>query len=57
MPCNETPRPISIVDKVAATMLDEWARAEGDMPNISYIATFVDMARRVIEDFEVKERG
>lgn len=56
MPCNES-LPSTLVDKVAASMLQAWEDVEGKPINVSYIATVADMARAVIRDFEVKERG
>lgn len=44
-------RPETIVDQVAKVMLAEWARVEGKGVNISYVATFADMARAVVREF------
>lgn len=53
------------IDRVATLLIDEWCRAEkiarhdaplsaGDRLNISYVATFADMARVVIADRRVR---
>jgi len=42
------------IDRVARLLMETWAKAEPDHPvtkyPVSYIATFVDMARVVVED-------
>lgn len=38
------------VDRVARLLIAEWERVEGSPVNVSYIATFSDMARVVIAD-------
>jgi hypothetical protein len=38
------------VDRVARLLIAEWERVEQRLVNVSYIATFVDMARAVIAD-------
>lgn len=40
------------VGRVARVLMDAWARAEGKPVTPSYIATFADMARAVVEDRE-----
>lgn len=57
MPLNEVSGEPTLLDKVATSLLEEWEVWEGNKVNPSYVATFVDMAKRVIRDFEVKERG
>ena len=42
------------IDRIAKLLIDAWAKAEPDhrvtLYPTSYIATFVDMARAVVED-------
>src|SRR3954471_13662019 len=38
------------IDRVARILIAEWERVEGTPVNVSYLATFVDMARAVIAD-------
>lgn len=38
------------IDRLARLLVDAWVRAEGSVPNVSYIATFVDMARAIHRD-------
>jgi hypothetical protein len=42
------------IDRIAKILIDAWARAEPDhgvtLHPVSYAATFVDMARAVVED-------
>jgi hypothetical protein len=40
----------SEVDRVARLLIVEWERVEGKPVNVSYVSTFVDMARIVIAD-------
>lgn len=50
-PRRGTPSPERAeVDRVARILLAEWERVEGKQVNVSYIATFADMARAVIAD-------
>lgn len=49
------------IDRVAGILMDAWAKAEPDhgvtkYPT-SYIATFADMARAVVEDRERQSRA
>lgn len=37
------------VDKLAAVLIHAWEKAEGKEVNASYVATFADMARAVVE--------
>ena len=37
------------LDDYAKTLMDAWEKAEGTPLSVSYIATFVDMAKVVIE--------
>jgi len=46
----------NLIDKVAIAMIDEWEKKENTTVNVSYVATYADMARRVIKDFDVKEK-
>lgn len=38
------------LDRVARLLMDAWERAEGTPVGMSYVATFVDLARAVIAD-------
>lgn len=44
--------PVSEVDRVARLLIAAWERAEGKQVNVSYVATFVDMAKVVVADRE-----
>lgn len=37
-------------DRIARVLMAEWERAEGKPVNPSYVATFADMARAVLDD-------
>lgn len=49
------------INRVAKILMDAWARAEPEHNvtkyPVSYIATFADMARAVVEDRELLECG
>lgn len=49
-PPNPGPVPRGEVDRVARLLMTEWERAERKAINVSYIATFVDLARVVSDD-------
>lgn len=40
--------PSNEIDRVAKLLIAEWERVEGKPVNVSYIATFADMARVVV---------
>lgn len=40
----------SEVNRLARVMMTAWEKAEGKPVNVSYVATFVDMARAVVSD-------
>lgn len=37
------------VDEIARVLLGAWEKAEGKPVNVSYVATFADMARAIVE--------
>lgn len=53
MPLGESRRPVSdeelLVIKICEIMMEAWEKAEGEKVNISYIATFVDMAKALVD--------
>ena len=54
MSCRSKHPQAEEIDRVARLLMDAWANAEPNHPvtkfPVSYIATFVDMARSVVED-------
>lgn len=43
---------MSEVDRIAKMLIAEWERVEGEKVNVSYVATFVDMARVVVKEID-----
>lgn len=47
------------IDRIAKLLMDAWAKAEPDhnvtKHPVSYVATFVDMARAIVEDRLARE--
>lgn len=54
MSCRSKHPQADEIDRVARLLMDVWAKAEPAHPvtkyPVSYIATFVDMARAIVED-------
>lgn len=46
--------PVSEVDRVARLLIAAWERAEGVTVSPSYVASFVEMAKVVVADTEVR---
>ena len=47
--CRRTPE-IDELNRIARLLISEWERVERKPVNVSYVATFVDLARAVIAD-------
>lgn len=58
MSCRSKHPQADEIDRMARLLMDAWSKAESSHPvtkfPMSYIATFVDMARAVVEDREIR---
>ena len=43
-------RRLAEVNRVARILMDAWEKVEGKPVNVSYVATFADMARAIVDD-------